>query len=411
MTIIIVGAGIGGLTTALQCHRRGIPCEIYEQAEDLRELGVGINLRPHAVAEIAELGLLDELDNTGTAPREIIFATRRGQEITREPCGLAAGFTFPQYSIHRGRLQSLLARAVQDRLGSHSIHFNHRLNIIEENNDGIVAHFINRRYTPVAAARGAALIGADGIHSTVRAHLFPDEGAPRWNGVMMWRGAANWAPYETGRSILFAGPTAAKLVAYPITPALAGGSVLTNWAICMQTGRAGAPPPQRQDWARRADRAIIRRLLDQFTIPHLDLGALVAATADVWEFPMCDRDPLDHWGHGLITLLGDAAHPMYPMGSNGSAQAILDATSIARHLADAPTTREALRRYQQERLPATSQVVLLNRVGGPERLIDEVERLAPDGFADIDTVLSPEQRRAILTGYKQVSGESGVQRH
>jgi 5-methylphenazine-1-carboxylate 1-monooxygenase len=403
MKIIIAGGGIGGLVTALRLHQQGIDCSVCEQSEPIRELGVGINLLPHAVKELAALGLLDRLDERGIRTRELYYTHRLGHEIMRRPCGLSAGFALPQISIHRGKLQGMLLYAVRERLGTNAVRTGHRLIGFEQDAGTVQARFVNRDGEALEPSYADVPVAADGIHSTVRSILFPNEGPPRWNGVMMWRGASDWPDFGSGRSMIIAGGTAAKLVVYPIAKGLKSGTKLTNWAICVQTGREGDPPPSRQEWSRPADPADLQQHVRHFRIPFVDHAALVMATQETFEFPMCDRDPLPHWTHGRVTLLGDAAHPMYPMGSNGAGQAILDAASLAEHLTQHAHPAEALKAYEHDRLPATSEVVLRNRIGGPESVIDEVERRAPEGFERIEEVIAPAELEAIVSSYAQAS--------
>jgi 5-methylphenazine-1-carboxylate 1-monooxygenase len=397
--VIVVGAGIGGLVTALRLRHEGIDCAVYEQSERVGELGVGINVLPPAARELAALGLLDRLDAAGVQPRELVYTHRLGPEIMRRRCGLAAGLAFPQVSIHRGRLQGLLLHAVRDRLGAGAVHTGHRLTGFEQDAGGVRASFVDPSGAKLPPVRGDVLVAADGIHSTVRARLFAAEGRPRWNGVTMWRGATDWPAYGAGRTMVIAGGTAAKFVVYPIGPGLTPDTRLTNWAICARTGRDGDPPPDRQDWARRARPGDIRAYLDRFRIPQVDHAGLVAATPELFVFPMCDRDPLPRWSHGRVTLLGDAAHPMYPMGSNGAGQAILDATSLATNLARHADPARALLAYQDQRLPVTTEIVHRNRRGGPEEVIDLVEQRAPDGFAHITDVVDPAELEAVVNSY------------
>lgn len=401
MNVMVVGAGIGGLFTALRLHAAGLRCVVYERGERIRELGVGINALPFAVRELAALGLLHRLDEIGVRTGELVYTNRLGQEIMRRPCGLAAGFTHPQISVHRGRLQSLLHRAVVERLGADTVRTGHRLVGFEQDADAVTARFADG-----SRARGDVLVGADGIHSVVRSALFPDEGPPRWNGVMMWRGATEWPEYGDGRTMVIAGGNAAKLVVYPIAGGGAPGTRLTNWSMCVMTGRPGDPPPTRQDWTRPADPADLAAHVELFASGHVDHAAMIAAAPGRFEFPMCDRDPLPYWTRGRVTLLGDAAHPMYPMGSNGAGQAILDAVNLSAHLAAGADPAGALRAYQRDRLPATTELVLRNRLGGPERVIDEVERRAPDGFTRIEDVIDATEMEAIVAGYTRVSGGS-----
>ncbi|MFD2415075.1 flavin-dependent oxidoreductase [Amycolatopsis pigmentata] len=409
MKVVVVGAGIAGLTAALRLHQEGIDCELYEQSARIGELGVGFNALPHAIKELAELDLLDKLDEAGVRTRELIYAHRLGHEIMRVPCGIEAGFSFPQFSLHRGRLQGVLWRAVRERLGERAVRTGHRLVGFEQDAGGVRARFADPHGGAPGTVDGDVLVGADGIHSVVRSVLFPGEGAPRWNGVMMWRGATEWPEFGTGLSVIIAGGTAAKLVIYPIAEGRAPGTKLTNWAICVRTGQDGDPPPERQDWSRPADPGVLTRHVDRFRIPFVDHAGMIRSTERCFEFPMCDRDPLPWWSQGRVTLLGDAAHPMYPMGSNGAGQAILDATSLSRRLASHRDPAEGLRAYQDDRLAATSEVVVRNRTGGPERVIDEVERRAPEGFSNLEDVIDAAALEAIVTGYAKASGSSQEQ--
>jgi 5-methylphenazine-1-carboxylate 1-monooxygenase len=404
MKAIIVGGGVGGLTAALMLHARGIDCEVYEQAEAVRELGVGINTLPHAIKELAELGLLERLDTVAIRTYELFYTNRFGQEIWREPRGLDAGYDVPQFSIHRGRLQGAIYQAARARLGEGRIRTGHRLGAFAQDEAGVSAYFFDRSGAHRATARGDVLIGADGIHSFVRERLYPDEGPARWNGVMLWRGAIDWPMFLTGRSMIVAGGMAAKLVIYPIGEGSREDRRLTNWAVAAKVGDANTPPPRKEDWSRPGRFEDLMPHLQRFLIPAIDAQALIEATNEFWEYPMCDRDPLPRWSHGRVTLLGDAAHPMYPVGSNGASQAILDARVLADRLKGAEHPVQALWAYEQERLPPTAEVVRANRRGGPEGVIDAVEERAPDGFANIDDVMSFEERKAIVRGYASTAG-------
>ena len=276
----------------------------------------------------------------------------------------------------------------------------------EERGQGIVARFERRADGAEVEATGDALIGADGIHSAVRANLYPDEGPLSWNGHMLWRGAIEWPAYSDGRTIVIAGGNAAKFVYYPIhaDPARPDRR-LTNWAIMAQIGDGLQPPPRREDWSRpgRLDE-VLPFVRNTFDLGFVDPIALITATGTFFEFPCCDRDPLPRWSFGRATLLGDAAHPMYPTGSNGAGQAILDARSLADHLVSAGSVEDALAAYDVERRPATAEIVLASRRGGPERVIDLVEARAPDGFDDLDAVASYAEREAIVRGYASPAG-------
>ncbi|MGY4258733.1 2-polyprenyl-6-methoxyphenol hydroxylase-like FAD-dependent oxidoreductase [Bradyrhizobium sp. USDA 4516] len=404
MKAIIVGGGIGGLTTALMLRSRGIACELYEQSETIRELGVGINTLPHAIRELAGLGLLDKLDEVAIRTYELFYLTRHGQQVWHEKRGLDAGHDVPQFSIHRGRLQSVIHQAVIDRLGADAIHTGCRLGSFTQDEGGVSAYFFDRSGAHVHTARGDILIGADGIHSKVRQTLFPDEGGPCWNGLMLWRGATDWPAFLTGRSMIIAGGLNAKAVIYPIAPGSSPASRLTNWAVLVRIGDGTSPPPRREGWSNLGRRDEMMPYVTGFTIPQVDFTGLINATPEFWEYPCCDRDPLPYWSSGRVTLLGDAAHPMYPVGSNGASQAILDARSLADLLARSEHPRQALAAYERQRLPMTADIVASNRRGGPEGVIDAVEQLAPQGFTDVDTILNYEAREAIVRGYAAKAG-------
>jgi 2-polyprenyl-6-methoxyphenol hydroxylase-like FAD-dependent oxidoreductase/quercetin dioxygenase-like cupin family protein len=403
VNVVIVGAGIGGLTTALMLHERGIACRVFEQAAAVRELGVGINMLPHAVRELRDLGLLDDLDSAGIRTYELFYLNRLGQEVWHELRGTDAGHDVPQLSIHRGSLQRVIYEAVLRRLGPDAVLTDRRLDRFETTGHGVTARFRNREGADAGSAEADVLVGADGIHSTVRATLFPDEGQPRWNGTMLWRGAREWPAFLTGRSMLIAGGMRGKVVVYPIGAGSTAERPLTNWAVMGRTGDGTTPPPRREDWSRVGRWEELQPFMERVAVPQLDVPALIRGTPVFYEYPMCDRDPLPRWCEGRVTLLGDAAHPMYPVGSNGASQAILDARALADAL-EARPAGEALREYEGQRLPVTAEIVRSNRTGGPEGVIDAVDALAPDGFDDVDAVLSYEERESIVRGYARTAG-------
>src|SRR6516162_6556108 len=408
MKAIIIGGGIGGLTTALMLRARGIDCEVYEQADSVRELGVGINTLPHAIRELAGIGLLDRLDDVAIRTSELFYLTRHGQQVWHEKRGLDAGHDVPQFSIHRGRLQGVIHHAVIERLGAEAIHTGCRLGAFTQDEGGVSAYFFDRSGAHIRTARGDILIGADGIHSRVRETLFPQEGPPCWNGLMLWRGARDWPMFLTGRSMIVAGGLNAKVVVYPIAEGSSPANRLTNWAVLVKIGDGNTPPPRREDWSRPGRREELMPHVARFSVPYVDVPSLIAATSEFYEYPTCDRDPLPYWSSGRVTLLGDAAHPMYPVGSNGASQAILDARCLADALVRSEHPRQALVSYERLRLPMTADVVASNRRGGPERVIDAVEQLAPEGFSDINAVLSYDDREAIVRGYASKAGFAAV---
>jgi 2-polyprenyl-6-methoxyphenol hydroxylase-like FAD-dependent oxidoreductase len=398
MNVLIAGGGVGGLALALMLHQRGIACTVLEAAPAVKPLGVGINTLPHAIRELAALDLLPALDAVAIRTRELRYLNRFGQEIWKEPRGVWAGHEVPQFSIHRGHLHQVLWQAAEARLPVGALLRNARLQSFAQDEAGVTAQLVDGR-----SLRGDVLIGADGIHSAIRAHLHPDDGGIRWNGIQMWRGAVEWPAFEGGDTMIIAGDMKEKLVLYPIAPGASATTRLTNWVVCAQIGDASKPPPRREDWSRPGQLDEVLAHVARFRIPFLDVAALVRATGEFWEYPMCDRDPLPFWTERRVTLLGDAAHPMYPVGSNGASQAVLDARCLADLLAtQAPEA--ALAAYAAERLPKTAEIVRANRKGGPERVVDEVSARAPDGFARLEDVISREELAAIAGGYAQMAG-------
>ncbi|MEM7693981.1 MAG: flavin-dependent oxidoreductase [Pseudomonadota bacterium] len=403
MHVIIVGAGVGGLALALHLHEKGIACTVYERAEKVRELGVGINVLPHSIKHLAALGLLPALDDVAIRTKELIYATGRGQPILRQPRGLDAGYDVPQFSIHRGKLQKVLHDAVVNRLGRASVIADRRLTAHTADDTGVSATFTDAAGA-THHATGDVLVAADGIHSAVRKGRNPGEGAPDWNGLVMYRGATWTTPFADGRTMVIAGGMQAKLVLYPIHNSPdRPGETLMNWAVCGRAAEPGAPLTLRDDWQKEGTLDDVMPWVEgKLHVDALDIVDLIHRTDAFYVYPMCDREPLDHWTEGRVTLLGDAAHPMYPVGSNGASQAILDGVSLAGHLAQSGVA--GLAAYDAERRPATAEIVRLNRKGGPERVIDLVEERAPDGFDRLCDVVTDDELRAIVGDYQEVAG-------
>ena len=402
MRAVIAGAGIGGLTLALSLHAAGIECEVFEAAAELRPLGVGINVLPHAVRELTDLGLADDLAVRGIETEALVYANRQGQEIWREPRGRYAGYNWPQYSIHRGVLQQLLLETVRDRLGEGAVHTGWRLTRTETRSGAATAFLVN----PDGLERKALadlVVGADGLHSAVRAQAWPDEGPPVWNRRILWRGVTEGAPFLGGATMVMAGHQDQKFVCYPIDPTLKSqGRSGINW-IAELTLPEG-PLARREDW-NRAGR--LEDFLPSFETWHfgwLDVPAVIRAADRIFEYPLVDRDPLDRWTFGRATLLGDAAHPMYPIGSNGASQAILDARTLAFELSRHADIDAALAAYEDARRPVTGRLVLLNRANGPEAVMQKVFERAPDGFAHVHDVISEAELAETAGAYKQAAG-------
>lgn len=399
MRVVVAGGGIGGLTAALSLHAAGITdVAVLEAAPELRPLGVGVNVLPHAVRELTELGLAERLSGQGVATAALAYHNRHGQAVWSEPRGVAAGYQWPQYSVHRGTLQMMLLDAVHERLGTESVHTGAAVTAFEDTPDGVRVKLADGR-----TVEGDVLIAADGIRSAVRAQLHPEEGAPPWNGLVLWRGTTRVpAPaFLGGRTMIMAGDGVEKFVAYPLTDTPdADGTVLLNWIAERPLESAPRAPG---DWNRPADPADILRYFGGWKFDWLDIPTVIGGAEAVFEYPMVDRDPLPRWTHGRVTLLGDAAHAMYPNGSNGASQAILDARVLARELATRPID-EALAAYEADRRPTTAAIQQANRGQGPEIVMRTVAERAPDGFADIDDVLSLAEREAVAAAYKKTAG-------
>jgi 2-polyprenyl-6-methoxyphenol hydroxylase-like FAD-dependent oxidoreductase len=404
MTILIAGGGIGGLTLALSLHQIGVAARVFESVPALKPLGVGINVLPHAVRELVELGLLDRMDNNGVRTKELAYFSKRGQPIWSEPRGLEAGYKWPQFSIHRGTLQQILLDAAIERLGAENVLTSHHLTGWTETATGVRADFIDKASGKAAGSHdGEVLIAADGIHSAVREKLYPQEGPPIWNGRILWRGVTAADAFLSGRTMIMAGHEILKFVCYPISNAPdASGRHQINWIA-----ERHMPPTyqwRREDYNRTAKLDEFLPWFEGWRFDWLDVPGLIRNCPHAYEYPLVDRDPVDRWTFGRVTLMGDAAHPMYPIGSNGASQAILDARVLTREiLAHGPTTA-ALMAYEAERRPATSDLVMLNRRNGPEQVMQLVEERAPDGYKVVTDVLSLKELEDIAANYKRVAG-------
>ena len=397
MDVLIIGGGIGGLTLALSLHQAGICCRVFEAAPEIRPLGVGVNLLPHGMRELTELGLQDKLAALAVETEELRFYNRYGQFIFREPRGRHAGYQWPQLSIHRADLHRVLMEETRERLGFDAVLLNSKCVSIEQDSSSTTVRFEDGR-----SATGSCAIGCDGIHSAVRKQLFPGEGPPAYQGINMWRGVTRAQPFLTGASMAVAGwLEVGKMVIYPIRRELdAAGRQLINWVAEIQS-----PRHVMQDWNLGGRIGDFYPTFENWKFDWLDCAGLIRNAEQVLEYPMVDRDPLPYWTQGRVTLLGDAAHPMYPRGSNGAGQAILDARALTGCLARNADPERALKEYEQLRLKAVNALVLMNRSNPPDAILREVWKRSGDKpFARIEDVISNAELVAMSENYKRVAG-------
>lgn len=381
--VLVVGGGIAGLTTALSLHAAGIGCRVVDKARELTTVGVGINLQPHAVRELTELGLERELARIGVPIAEFVLCDRFGTRIWGEPRGVGAGYRWPQYAVHRGALQMMLLRAVRDRLGPDAVETGLAFDGCDESAGGVSVRLRTRDGATVTTDADV-LVGADGLYSAVRAHLHPDEGPPVGSGIRMWRGTAEGVPFLSGLTQATAGTIeVARMVMYPIAPVRDGRTTI-NWVAEVRLPEA-APV---RDWTTRGRLEDVLPHFTDFQVEWMDVPAMIRRSDPLLEYPMVDRDPLPWWGTSRITLVGDAAHPMYPVASNGGSLAVVDARVLAYHLATQPDVATALGGYEDDRRELTTSILLASRGLGPDPIVHTVTERAPNGFTRIEDVLS-----------------------
>ncbi len=402
MKIIINGAGIGGLVLALMLHKRGLAPILYESSTEIKPLGVGINVQPSAIVELTELGLLEKLRATGIETAEVVYFNKFGQRIWAEPRGVAAGYLVPQFSIHRGELQMLLLSTVIERLGADAVKTGYEGMSVDPDKGALT---VKHKATGIeTVVHGDVVVSADGIHSALRRQFYPNEGPPKFSGCILWRATTVGMPFLSGRSMAMAGHADMKLVCYPISQRYATqGKAMINWIAEL---KIPDDEPPKDDWNREVDRNIFAPQFADWNFDWLDVPKMFEGAERVFEFPMVDRDPLPKWSHGKVTLLGDAAHPMYPIGSNGATQSVLDARALADQIEGSTVAdiESALVRYEQERLPKTAKIVMVNRAQGPDAAMQVVEDRAPNGFTNVDDVVSIAELQQIALNYKKVVG-------
>ena len=400
MTISIIGGGIAGLSLALGLHQKGIACEVYESVAEVKEIGVGITLLPHGMKELAALGVQAELEAAGIENLESVFYTRHGQYVYREARGRHAGYTLPEIGIHRGKLHRILFQAVQQRLGADHVHTGHRCTGFSQDVNGVTLQFTLSDGSSRTVHSDSA-VACDGVNSAVRKQMHPDDKVC-FAGINTWRGVTVHKPILTGKSYLRIGTVeAGKMVIYPIVDNVDGqGNQLINWVAELQR-----PDAAMNDWNKAGDPAVCAEIFKDWKFPFLDVHNLILQAESVFEYPMVDKDALPFWTQGRMTLMGDAAHPMYPRGSHGSAQALIDARTVVDCLTEQPDTPAAFQAYESLRLAPTAKVVQTNRTVPPDFIIMKADELSHgQPFNNIDDLISQDELRAISDHYKMVAG-------
>lgn len=400
MTILIAGGGIAGLVMGLTLHQLGLPFRVYERVEAPKPLGVGINLQPNAVRELMDLGLEAQLDRIGIRTRQYGFYTKSGREIWVEPRGLAAGYCWPQFSVHRGMFQMMLLDELRTRAGADVVLTGAAVAGFETTDTGATLILADGRHE-----HGAVAIAADGIHSAIRRQMVPTEGDPIWNGAIMWRGTSLARHFLGGNAMFLAGHDNQRFVAYPLTAEdPATGLALINWIAELRVDPARAL--SKGDWNRPADKTDFLPHFEAWDFGWVDCPGLIRCSGLVYEYPMVDRDPLPSWTQGCVTLMGDAAHATYPVGSNGATQAIIDARKLAAAIRGHGATRAALLAYEAEMRPRAEGILRANRGKGPDAVMQMVEDRCGGLFDDIESVIPRTDLATHAEHYKRLSGFS-----
>jgi len=401
--VIIAGGGIGGLAMALTLHQIGVPCIVYEAVREMRPLGVGINMQPNAVRELYDLGITEaDLDRVGLPAKEWALVGLNGNDIYSEPRGKLAGYNWPQYAVHRGQFHMLLYDKLVERIGKEAVQLASRVSGYRKDAGGGVTAFVERDGA-TAEVQGALLIGADGIHSAIRAQMHPNQPPIHWGGAVMWRGTTWGKPIRTGASFVGLGTHRQRMVFYPISqPDSKTGLSIINWIaeVTMDNSEGW----KQSGWFRQVPVTDFVHHFDGWVWDWLDVPALIRGADTVFENPMIDRDPMPTWQDGPVALLGDAAHPMYPTGSNGGSQAIIDARTLGAAMVANGVTPAALAAYDAKLCGPVSQLVLRNRGAGPFGLLNLVDERCGGTFANIDDVIPPKERAEFMAGYKAAAG-------
>src|SRR5512138_71619 len=403
--VLIAGAGIGGLTAALTLHQIGVPCHIFESVAEIKALGVGINLQPNAVRELYEMGLGQEsLATIGIETQEWALVGLNGHDVYTEPRGLRAGYNWPQYSVHRGQLQMLLYRAVLERLGPQAISTGVRVTGYRNHTDGSgVTALLQNRAGARSEVAGSLLVAADGLHSAVRQQMHSAQPPIQWGGAIMWRGVSRGKPIRTGASFVGLGTHRHRIVFYPISPPDPNtGLADINWIAEITVDNKNGWP--HGDWNKRVKHEDFIHHFTQWNYDWIDIPAMIRGAREVFEYPMVDREPVDTWHDGNVVLLGDAAHVMYPTGSNGASQAIVDARVLGAALLEQGVNAAALAAYDAKLCPEISPLILRNRGAGPFGLLNLIDDRCGGVFDNIDDVIPKPERDEFMHRYKVAAG-------
>lgn len=401
---IIAGGGLVGLTVALALHQQGIKTRIFETVPEIEPLGVGINLLPHSVQSLTQLGLLNDLEKVAIKTSYLRYYTEDGKVIWEDPRGIAAEYDVPQLSIHRGDFHMILLKHVKERLGEDAINLDHRFDQFEQDDNSVTAHFTDHagvmKKAPISAD---FLIGADGINSALRKIFYPNDGPPHYSGQMLWRGVTEMEPYLDGRSMFMAGHNDLKLVAYPIrSESMSRGKSYINWIA--EKRMPSDLNAHQANWNEEGLLNEFKSAFDQWDLGWLDIQKLFNNAISIHKFPMIDRNPIPKWSFGRVTLMGDAAHAMYPNGSNGVSQGVLDAMTFAKLMAGSNDIPDVLQAYEEARRETTTKIVLANREAGPEKVMEMVKERCAGNCGDHHSCIPQDILEEVATAYKKLAG-------
>lgn len=405
MKVVIAGAGIGGLTAGLSLQQAGIDVWLYEATADLKPMGVGINILPHASRELIELGLEEEVDRFAIRTKAMNYYTADGSLVISQPCGRYAGYNWPQWSLHRGDLHMMLLREFKQRAGADRVITDAALEGFDnDSRGGVTARFKHRRTGGDSNVACDVLIGADGLHSAARRQLYPDEGKPVYGGIVVYRAAVKSRQFLDGRTMVIIGDKRLRLVAYPISSQLldrADGSSMVNWIGVLPIEENEAPG---EDWENLSEQQKLKPRYRNWKFDWLDVPELLDAAGDIFEFPVYDRDPLDQWTFERVTLLGDAAHPLIPVSSSGAVQAIIDGRALAYALATHENPEEGLQAYESDRLETANATVRASRANGPDKVLEIVKARCPEGTDNIHDYVPQAELQSVIDEFKEKTG-------